>query len=145
MPSYQVRVDTFWQTEWNVRWEQYERVGFGDYGDDSACFCRSEEPVGVPHVGCAASACPGCGGWCGKVAEPRYEWVRHEMGWQPVDLRRFGSSTWYYEQWAVCSGGSGPWCAFEYGTCGGAVPVPVIEVQSVLRDPCVIDDSCPSW
>jgi hypothetical protein len=41
--------------------------------------------------------------------------------------------------------GAGPWCAFEYAdpTPGDTVRVPVIEVQSVLRDPCVIDDSCP--
>ena len=145
MPAYQVRVNTFWQAEWNVKWESYELVGVGDYGDDSTCFCRPQgAPTGVPHVGCGAEvpACSGCNGWCGKVAEPVYDWVQHEQGWAGIDLRRW-LGQWYYEQWQVCSGGAGPWCAFEYGTCGGAVPVPVIEVQSVLRDPCILDGSCP--
>jgi len=46
---------------------------------------------------------------------------------------------------AVITAGAGPWCAFEYAdpNPGDTVRVPVIEVQSVPRDPCVIDDSCP--
>ncbi|MBN1177681.1 MAG: hypothetical protein JXD18_00595, partial [Anaerolineae bacterium] len=39
----------------------------------------------------------------------------------------------------------GPWCAFEYAdpNPGSTVRVPVIEVQSVLRDPCEVYGTCP--
>ena len=141
LPTFQVRVYTTWAVEWAVKWEQV-----GEEWPEEGCFCRPEgEPIGVPHRSCPDPDDPGCGGctdWCGQVAEPKYDWVKHEEGWYPIDLRPFGNGTWYYTSWQVCSGGAGPWCAFEYGNCGRAVPMPVIEAQSVLRDPCVLNGTC---
>jgi len=144
MPAYQVRVYTTWGAEWAVQWDEWEVVGT-EWGD---CFCRAEgEPLGVVHEACPAGepACGGCTGWCGRLGEPEYDWVHHFEGWNPIDLREFGNSTWYHTSWAVITTGSGPWCAWEYAdpNPGDTVRVPVIEIQSVLRDPCVIDDSCP--
>jgi hypothetical protein len=41
--------------------------------------------------------------------------------------------------------GSYAGCAFEYGdpSPGTSVRIPVIEVQSMIRDPCVMDGTCP--
>lgn len=144
MPAYQVKVYTTWAAEWAVQWDAWEVVDM-DWGD---CFCRAEgEPLGVPHQSCSATApaCSGCSGWCGKVGEPEYGWIHHFDGWHPIDLRNYDSPTWYYTSWAVITTGRGNWCAFEYAdpNPGDTVRVPVIEVQSVLRDPCVLDNSCP--
>ena len=144
MPAYQVRVYTTWAAEWAVQWDEWEVVDT-EWGD---CFCRPEgEPIGVEHKSCSATApaCGGCSGWCGKVKEPEYGWVHHFEGWHTIDLRDYGSPTWYYTSWAVITTGEGPWCEFEYAdpNPGDTVRVPVIEVQSVLRDPCVLNNSCP--
>lgn len=145
MPAYQVRVYTTWAAEWAVQFDRYECVEEGW----SPCFCRPEgEPVGLLHESCMAddSICQNCGGWCGRVYTcSRRDWVHHFEGWYPMDLRRFGGATWYHTSWAVIAVGEGPWCpGGEYsGGPGSAVPVPVIEVQSVLRDPCIADRSCP--
>jgi hypothetical protein len=144
MPAYQVRVNTNWSAEWAVEWEAWEQVGL-DWGDEEACFCRAEgPPTGTPHQGCPGEACGGCAGWCGRIGRPTYDWVRHFDGWHTFDLRRYGSATWYYTSWAVITTGAAPWCAYEYGdpNPGDTVRVPVVEIQSVLQDPCVIDGSC---
>lgn len=103
--------------------------------------------MGISHESCSSteSACGGCWGWCGRVGEARYDWVHHFDGWHTIDLREYGGPTWYYTSWAVVTTGAGAWCAWEYAdpNPGDTVRVPVIEVQSVLRDPCVLDNSCP--
>jgi hypothetical protein len=67
--------------------------------------------------------------------------------WETLDLRQFGNGTWYYTSWSVVTTGAGPWCNWEYADPdpGDTVRVPVIEAQSVLRDPCVRDGTCPPW
>lgn len=75
---------------------------------------------------------------------PVYDWVRHEEAWHTIDLRRFGGDNWYFTSWSVLTTGRGDWCAYEYTNGGSSsVPVPVIEIQSVLRDPCVLNGTCP--
>jgi hypothetical protein len=76
---------------------------------------------------------------------PRYEWVYHFDGWHAIDLRGYGSPTWYYTSWAVVTTGAGAWCAFEYGdpNPGTTVRVPVIEIQVGLEDPCEVEGGCP--
>ncbi|HEC36221.1 MAG TPA: hypothetical protein ENI39_06780 [Anaerolineae bacterium] len=148
MPAYQVKVYTTWSAEWAVRWDAWEVVGT-EWSPEDGCFSRPEgEPLGISHRDCPYADNRGCNPadpWCGQVGEPTYDWVHHFEGWHPIDLRDFGSSTWYYTSFAVITTGAGPWCEWEYAdpNPGDTVRVPVIEVQSVLRDPCVIDDSCP--
>ena len=138
MPAYQVRVATFWSVQWKVEWEVYQQVGSA-----GECVC---------HGGTGADQCEGEPGLCVNdnehwvwVLDPVYDWVEHEDGWHTLDIREHGGSTWYYTSWSVITTGAGPWCAWEYGdpNPGDTVRVPVIEVQSVLRDPCVVDGSCP--
>ena len=146
-PAYQIKVYTTWAAEWAVEWEAWDPVG--EEWPEEGCFCRAEgEPIGVPHRPCPTefqSWCGGCGSWCGQVGQARYDWVRHFEGWHPIDLRQWGGSEWYYLSYAVVTTGAGPWCAFEYGdpNPGDTVRIPVFEIQVVLMDPCVIDDSCP--
>jgi hypothetical protein len=140
MPAYQVRVPTYWSAQWKVEWEVYEQVR-----SDGECQC---------HGGPGANECQGQAGMCTGapstehwvwVEDPVYDWVSHETDWNLMDLRDYGSGTWYYTSWAVITTGEGPWCAFEYAdpNPGSTVRVPVIEIQSVLRDPCMVDGTCP--
>jgi hypothetical protein len=54
-------------------------------------------------------------------------------------MREFGYADWWYESWGVrAQGEGGSWCPNHTftGGAGGAAPVPVIEVQSIIVDPC---------
>jgi hypothetical protein len=139
MPSYQVRVYTTWAAEWAIRWEQYERVG-------SAGECQCHGGAGADECRGEPGLCTGAGEHWVWIEDPVYEWVEHvEPEWETLDLRQFGNGTWYYTSWAVVTTGAGPWCNWEYADPdpGDAVRVPVIEAQSVLRDPCVRNGTCP--
>jgi len=148
MPAYQVKVYTTWAAEWAVQWDAWEVVGT-EWSPEDSCFSRPEgEPLGIPHRDCPYADNRGCNpadSWCGQIGAPVYDWVHHSEGWYPIDLREYGSATWYYTSWAVITTGEGPWCEYEYAdpNPSDTVRVPVIEVQSVLRDPCILDDSCP--
>ncbi len=39
--------------------------------------------------------------WYGKIGKDQVEWVRHFLGWDPVDLRDYGSKEWFYTSWKV--------------------------------------------
>jgi hypothetical protein len=150
MPAYQVRVPTHWGAQWAVKWQTYEQVGT----EWDECGCSGVDLMGSPQwEGCGDPPVGICVGvhddpqteWWGKWGEPVYDWVEHFDGWHAIDLRDFGSATWHYTSFAVITTGEGPWCAYEYAdpNPGDTVRVPVIEVQSVLSDPCIIDGSCP--
>ena len=153
LPAYQVRVYTTWAAEWAVEYERYERVGT----DWSECQCTDFDPSQYPDVEWRSCGDPPegiCVGvyddpqteWWGKQRQVVYDWVHHFEGWYPIDLRDYGSPTWYYTSYAVTTIGEGPWCpGHQYTHTGDAVPVPVIEIQSVLRDPCMVTDTCPPW
>ena len=146
-PAYQVRVPTYWVAEWADEWYAWEQTG---WDSPAGCFYSAEPPLGVGADPCSGGDHAGEEHWY-QIAEPRYEWVHHLVGWYPIDLRRFGGRTWWYESWAVITTGSGEWCAYEYAdpNPGGAVRVPVIEVQSIIVDPCRLDGTCgdlnPPW
>ncbi len=76
------------------------------------------------------------GQWYGKIGEDKVEWVRHFLGWDPVDLRDYGSEEWYYTSWKVgVNSEKTGWCAAGYSSeVGTAVPIPVIEVQAVIGE-----------
>jgi hypothetical protein len=137
-PAYQVQVPTYWAVEWKVEWESWDRVA-----SEGECQC---------HGGAGADECSGQAGLCVNadehwvwVEDAVHDWVEHSEGWHTFDLRDFGSGTWYYTSWAVITSGEGDWCALEYSdpNPGATARVPVIEVQSVLRDPCEIYGTCP--
>ena len=67
------------------------------------------------------------------------------VGWYPIDLRHYGEATWYAPSYRVVTEGvAGDWCPNHLyrGGPGGAVPIPVIEAQSIIVDPCRLNGSC---
>jgi hypothetical protein len=142
-PAYQVTVPTYWAAEWAKEWYVWEQVG-AEFGE---CGCYGAPPGPFePNQPCTAppGICTQPGEWYGRIGRPRYDWVHHEEAWHTIDLRRFGGDNWYFTSWSVVTTGRGDWCAYEYTNGGGtSVPVPVIEIQSVLRDPCVLNGTCP--
>jgi hypothetical protein len=149
-PAYQVRVPTYWAAEWKVEWWAWEVVG--SEWDECGCTGLAPGPFETWRA-CAdrpAGVCTGAVAsppteWWGQFGEPRYGWVKHENGWNLLDLRSYGSGTWYYQSWSVVTTGAFAGCNFEYGdpNPGTTVRVPVVEVQSVLVDPCRVDGTCP--
>jgi hypothetical protein len=138
-PAYQVRVPTYWALEWAAEWYQWDVVG------------RKCECAYVPGWGTAACDLDDDGVAdpdTRRLCEDEYGWRHHDFAdkrWNLVDLRNYGKGTWYHTSHAVRTTGSYAGCAFEYGdpNPGNSVRIPVIEVQSVLRDPCHLDGTCP--
>jgi len=79
-----------------------------------------------------------------RIAERAYDWKYYSVDWYPIDLRDYGNAQWFYESWATVTTGAGEWCAWEYAdpNPGDTVRISVIEVQSVIVDPCRLDGSC---
>jgi hypothetical protein len=136
-PAYQVRVPTYWAVEWAYEMDIYEVVS-------EECECEH-----WPGWGTAACDLDGDGeadSDTKNVCEKEYDWVNHFDGWNLVDLRNYGESTWYRISYSVRTTGDYAGCiGGEYGdpNPGDSVRIPVIEVQSVLRDPCILDGTCP--
>jgi hypothetical protein len=135
-PAYQVKVPTYWAVEWAFEMDVYEVVS-------EDCECQH-----WPGWGTAACDLNGDGtkdSDTKKVCEKEYDWRHHFNGWNLIDLRNYGEGTWYRTSYSVRTTGSYAGCAFEYGdpNPGTSVRVPVIEIQSVIRDPCVLDGTCP--
>ncbi len=132
LPSYQVSVDTYWIVEWRSRWQAWEATGGMEWSD---CTCHGTgEPVGIPHESCdpPPGICYKAGEWYGKIGEPAYDWVLHDTDWYPLDLRDYGYPNWYDDSQMVIGGGEFNGRDWWSGI-GNAVPVPIIEVQSVLE------------
>jgi len=142
LPAYQVTVPTYWIGEWATEWWRWEKTGT-EWGD---CLCLDFTPD-PPTQGCTAPAgiCNQPGEWYGKLGEDTYEWIHYFVGWNSLDLRLYGSPDWYYESFRVRTEGiAGNWCPnhIYVGGPGHAVPIPVIEVQSIIVDPCRLDGTC---
>jgi hypothetical protein len=145
LPAYQITVPTYWIAEWADEWDQYHT-----WTDWSDCQCVGSEPADTtPHKtgGCSAPPriCNQPGEWYGKVGETQGEWRHHSIGWYAIDLRDYGEAHWYYTSYLVTSmGEGGDWCTghtYVDGT-GTAVPIPVIEAQSIIVDPCRLYGTC---
>ena len=135
-PAYQVKVPTYWAVEWAYEMDVYEMVS-------EDCECISDPSRGVAACDIDGDGEKDAGTW--RECEEEYDWVNHFNGWNLVDLRNYGESNWYRTSYSVRTTGSYAGCAFEYGdpNPGDSVRVPVIEIQSVIRDPCVLDGTCP--
>jgi hypothetical protein len=139
-PAYQVKVPTYWVAEWADEWYTWQQVGWETPED---CFYRATPPLGTGAAACDVGEHAGEPDWY-QLAEPRFDWVHTFIGWYPVDLRQFGGAAWWYTEWAVVTTGTGPWCAYEYAdpNPGETVRVPVIEVQSMIVEPCRLHGTC---
>jgi hypothetical protein len=138
-PAYQVRVPTYWALEWAAEWEQWDLV-------DQDCECESAPWAEI--AGCDIDGDGEKDGGTKYKCEDVYDWRKHnftDSRWNLVDLRNYDKTTWYYTSYSVRTTGSYAGCEFEYGdpNPGTSVRIPVIEVQSVLRDPCILDGTCP--
>ncbi|MGD9101747.1 MAG: hypothetical protein PVF45_14795 [Anaerolineae bacterium] len=131
--AYQVRVPTYWVVEWRDRWYSWDLVGV-EWGN-CGCWGPPGEPTNEPYRrGCTPppGICNQPGEWYGRVGDPLYDWVEHDSEWYALDLRSYGYYDWFETSYSVISGG-------EFGgqewwsDVMDAVPVPVIEVQSVLE------------
>ncbi len=144
LPAYQVTVPTYWSVEWADEWWEWTATGT----QWSACQCvGTGRPSGIPTEGCTPppGICHLPGEWYGKIGEPRYEWIHHFVGWYPIDLREYGESAWYATSFRVVTEGEGgDWCpgTLYTGGPGNAVPVPVIESQAIIVDPCRLNGAC---
>jgi len=76
--------------------------------------------------------CVNPGEWYGQVGEAEYDWIEHDSGWYGIDLRSYGYPDWYETSYAVISGGEFAGQDWWSGTMM-SVPLPMIEVQSVLE------------
>lgn len=120
LPAYQVGITTYWEAQWKVEYDRYEVVDHveGWYYDGIAeDHMRCDPQYNDPR--------------CKWVSRDIREWRHHEDGWHTIDLSKLRPGPWY-EEWhaAVSFNGTptrGNWVEEVPG-----VPVPVIEVQSVI-------------
>lgn len=144
LPSYLVTVPTFWVAEWADEWWRWEKSGT----EWSDCQCvGTGQPAGVPTESCDAppGICVLPGQWYGKIGQDHYEWVHHFVGWDAYDLQALGrGDTWYHVSWKVkAKSCDTEWCPGGYRSgVGSAIPIPVIEVQSIIVGDCRLTGSC---
>jgi len=119
LAAYQVAVGTHWALDWAQQWDQWEKVDTIEECCHTGGTCKDKNYDGCRY---------GWEGWRTHT-EDVYEWVHHDDGWYTVDLTRWGEPDWYYASYAVRSSGDG----VSWGPVLDAVPVPVIEVQSLIQ------------
>jgi hypothetical protein len=128
LPAYQVRVATHWSPYVRRTWEErrVEPIAF-ECGDDPACQTQQE-------------ACEELEPGADEPDEDCFDvqWEPVDTGWQVVDLTAYGYPTRYYQSQAVIDVSMPPAdippVPVSLRQCG-VVPVPVIEVQSLLNAP----------
>jgi len=109
LPSYQVRVTTWWRALWKETWWEPKEVDRWE--------CR---PCGDPEANCIRPECPAC--WEDDAhTQPANNarcWTEivhedHDTGWREYDLRQLGYPTRHFARQTT-------------------EPVPIIEVQGVI-------------
>lgn len=127
--SYQVNVTTWWYPQYTFRYDEL----YCSRRERLACYCYPHEPIwDNTRQGCNNPPA-GCTGWWGSVEEcTEYRWRNVTEGWQTYNLSLLGYQPvipWNLVSQAGATPGGQPCGA--YGPTGGAVAVPVIEVQPV--------------
>jgi hypothetical protein len=135
LAAYGVTIRSYCGHEWMVTYQIAGRV----WQPSGACYQTTlypdgttEEPEGTSNEGCD----PGYvspGAWS-------YEWVDKTTTWAGVDMTGIGKSTTYDSRTKSMSGGTSGGEVYWDDQTG--IWVPVVEVQSVLRDECVADGTC---
>ena len=93
---------------------------------------KTYEPVGTSNENCDP-------GWV-SPGYWTYGWGNFATDWAPIDMRSVGRSTTYDYRTRTLSGGN--FKGQEYWDDPSGIWVPVIEIQSVMRDECVAEGSC---
>ncbi len=135
LPSYNVVMKTYCGHEWKVQVTLSQRF----WHKVGSCYATTLYPDGSTYVP-AGTSNEGCA--AGYVAPGNYvyQWADQVTDWAGIDLRLMGRSTSYDMRTKTKSGGI--FSNSQYWDTPDGVWVPVVEVQSVLRDKCVQDGSC---
>lgn len=131
LPAYTAQTTTYCGFEWDITWE------YSAGEEHSFEQCRW---YGLPTPSNTRS-CGAGNGWAQAVGTI-YKWHTYELGWTPVDARLSGYPNTYVAMTGVKSGGKFKNVIYWDDGGPGGIRVPVVEVQSVLREPCVYDGSC---
>jgi hypothetical protein len=114
LPSYQVRVRTYWGLFWAAQYDERVCVEW-----EEVCTCGNSAEYHTWR-------CPDCDDQHRNARQrcARCEWRHKFDGWHPIDLTQYGSLTWYAESYKIDVPGVG---------CSGVLPVPIIESQGVIE------------
>jgi hypothetical protein len=135
LPAYGVTVQSFCGHEWMVTYQIAARA----WQPSGACYQTTlypdgttQEPEGTSSEGCQpGSVAPGQWG---------YQWANKMTTWAGIDMTGMGKSTTYDVRTKAQSGGV--YADQTYWDDQTGVWVPVVEVQSVLRNACVAAGTC---
>lgn len=131
LPAYTANVTSYCGFEWNITWE----YSAGEEHTFESC-----RFYGLP-IPSNTRSCGAGNGWAQAVGTI-YKWHNYELGWTPVDARLSGYANTYVPMQGVKSGGKFKGQTYWDTGGPGGIRIPVVEVQSVLREPCVYDGSC---
>ena len=135
LPAYGVTIKSFCGHEWMVTYQTAGRT----WQPSGACYQTTlypdgttQEPEGTSNEGCDP-------GWVAP-GQWGYQWVDKTTNWAGVDMTGIGKSTTYDVRTRSQSGGV--FAEQQYWDDQTGIWVPVVEVQSVLRDECVAAGTC---
>jgi hypothetical protein len=137
-PAYQGGVLTWWYPQWTWRYDELQctRQEWGD------CFWRETAPLGVPHRGCSSGEHAGEANWYQTPRCAEYRW-RNVTGplfgcpgeqagaWCLYNLSHLGYNR--VVPWAATQTAGADEHGVQCGSFGPGLPIPVIELQSVLE------------
>lgn len=135
LPAYGVTLQSACGHEWKSNFE----IAARQWTKTGPCYPtrllpdgKTYEPAGTSNQGCNPGwVAPGYG---------VYSWREQATSWAGIDLRFAGRTTPYDIRMRTQSGGT--FDGQTYWDEPGGIWVPVLEVQSVLRDECVANGSC---
>jgi hypothetical protein len=134
LPAYNVDITTSCGHEWKGAADISQRVWVrdGNCEQPDATWPPGWTPEGWSFEGCPAD----------KAAPGHYEyyWSRYTTGWTGVDMTLTGLPTTFDLQDDAKGGGNVR--GSSYWDAPSGIWVPVVEVQSVLRNPCVASGAC---
>jgi hypothetical protein len=134
LPAYNVDINTSCGHEWKGTAEISQRQWVRDGK------CEQPDPTWPPGWTPDGWSFEGCDN--GKAAPGHYGyfWAPYVTGWTGVNMVLTGLDTTYDKQDDAVGGGFVR--GSSYWDTNGGVKVPVVEVQSVLRSPCVASGDC---
>ncbi|MCL4505280.1 MAG: hypothetical protein M1434_12165 [Chloroflexi bacterium] len=135
LPAYGVTVKTYCGHEWKVSASLAART----WHPSGACYQSILYPDGSTYAPPGTSN-DGCNpGWV-SPGNYTYSWTDYTTDWAGVDLTQAGRPTSYDMRTRTTSGGT--WQDTVYWDQPTGIWVPVVEVQSVLRNSCVASGQC---
>jgi hypothetical protein len=136
-PSYQGSVQTWWYPQWTWKYDELQCTR-QDWGD---CFWRESAPLGIPHRGCSSGEHSGEANWYQLPRCAEYRWRaltgplfgcpgEQQGPWCVYDLSLLGYNK--LVPWAAVQTAGADASGAQCGSFGPGLPIPVIELQSIL-------------